>query len=68
MGVAELCRLRILEEETRKLRQLVADLSPDKQMLQDLLRKNPRNLLSFGPGRSTCRWLTASANAVPARY
>ncbi len=40
MGVAELRRLKILEEENRKLKQLVADLSLDKQMLQDMLRKN----------------------------
>ena len=38
-GVAEVRRLRILEEENRKLKQLVADLSLDKQMLQDVLRK-----------------------------
>ena len=36
-GVAEVRRLRVLEEENRKLRQLVADLSLDKQMLQDVL-------------------------------
>ena len=41
MGVAEVRRLRVLEEENRKLRQLVADLSLDKQMLQDVLRKKP---------------------------
>ena len=40
MGIAELRRLRVLEEENRKLKQLVADLSLDKQMLQDVLRKN----------------------------
>ena len=39
MGVAEVRRLRVLEEENRKLKQLVADLSLDKQMLQDVLRK-----------------------------
>ena len=39
MGVAEVRRLKILEEEHRKLKQLVADLSLDKQMLQDVLRK-----------------------------
>ena len=39
MGVAEVRRLRILEEENQKLKQLVADLSLDKQMLQDVLRK-----------------------------
>jgi len=39
MGVAELRRLKVLEQENRKLKQLVADLSLDKQMLQDVLRK-----------------------------
>jgi len=33
IGIAELNRLKVLEEENRKLKQLVADLSPDKQML-----------------------------------
>jgi len=41
MGVAEVRKLRIIEEENRKLKQLVADLSLDKQMLQDVLRKKP---------------------------
>ena len=40
LGVAELRRLRQLEEENRKLKQLVADLSLDKRMLQDVLSKN----------------------------
>ena len=40
MGIAEVRRLRVLEEENRKLKQLVADRSLDKQMLQDVLRKN----------------------------
>ena len=39
MGVAEVRKLRILEEENKKLKQLVADLSLDKQMPQDMLRK-----------------------------
>ncbi len=39
MGVAELRRLRQLEEENRKLKQLVADLSLDKAMLQDVIAK-----------------------------
>ena len=38
--VEEVRKLRMLEEENRKLKQLVADLSLDKQMLQDVLRKN----------------------------
>lgn len=39
MGVAEVRKLRQLEEENRKLKQLVADLSLDKRMLQDVLSK-----------------------------
>lgn len=39
MGVAELRRLRQLEEENRKLKQLVADLSLDKGILQDVKAK-----------------------------
>ena len=40
LGVSELRRLKQLEEENRKLKQLVADLSLDKVMLQDVLKKN----------------------------
>ena len=39
MGVAEIRRLKQLEEENTKLKRLVADLSLDKTMLQDALRK-----------------------------
>ena len=39
LGVSELRRLKQLEEENRKLKQLVADLSLDKVMLQDVLKK-----------------------------
>ena len=39
LGTGELRRLRQLEEENRKLRQLVADLSLDKHILQDVLAK-----------------------------
>ena len=38
MGVAEVRRLKQLEEENRKLKQLVADLSLDKQILKDALQ------------------------------
>ena len=41
IGVPEARKLNILEQENRKLKQLVADLSLDKQMLQDVLRKKP---------------------------
>jgi putative transposase len=39
LGPSELRRLRQLEEENRKLKKLVADLSLDKLMLQDVLSK-----------------------------
>ncbi len=39
LGPSELRRLRQLEEENRNLKQLVADLSLDKAMLQDVLSK-----------------------------
>ena len=39
MGVAELRRLREGEEENRRLKQLVADLTLDKQMLQEACEK-----------------------------
>ena len=39
MGVSEVRRLKQLEEENRKLKQLVADLSLDKAMLQEVVRK-----------------------------
>lgn len=39
MGVGEVRRLRQLEEENNKLKQLVADLSLDKAMLQEVISK-----------------------------
>ena len=39
LGVSELRRLKQLEEENRQLKKLVADLSLDKQILQDVLAK-----------------------------
>jgi putative transposase len=39
LGVPELHRLKQLEEKNQQLKQLVADLSLDKQMLQDVLKK-----------------------------
>jgi putative transposase len=39
LGVSELRKLRQLEEENAQLKKPVADLSLDKQMLQDVLKK-----------------------------
>ena len=40
LGLSELRELKHLKEENRKLKQLVADLSLDKTILQEALRKN----------------------------
>jgi putative transposase len=38
MGVAELKKVKQLEDENRRLKGLVADLTLDKQMLQEVLK------------------------------
>ena len=40
LGVSELRRLRQLEDENARLKRLVADLTLDKHMLSEALRKN----------------------------
>ena len=40
LGVSELRKLRSLEEENRRLKQVVADLTLDKHMLSEALRNN----------------------------
>jgi len=40
LGVSELRRLRQLEDENAQLKRLVADLTLDKHMLSEALRKN----------------------------
>lgn len=40
LGVSELKKLKQLEEENSRLKQIIADLSLDKQMLQEVLKKN----------------------------
>ncbi len=39
IGTSELRRLKQLEEENRQLKQMVADLSLDKHMLQEVIAK-----------------------------
>lgn len=39
LGVTELRRLRQLEDENQWLKKLVADLSLDKEMLQEVLKQ-----------------------------
>ena len=42
LGTAELRRLRQLEDENARLKAIVADLTLDKQMLQDVLKKSSK--------------------------
>lgn len=46
MDVSEAQRLRQMEEENRRLKHLVADLSLDKEMLKAVIRKNGWSLPS----------------------
>ena len=39
LGIAELRRLRQLEDENKRLKQLVADLTLEKHMLQEVITK-----------------------------
>jgi putative transposase len=39
MGLSELRELRQLQDENAKLKKLVADLSLDRHMLQEIVRK-----------------------------
>jgi putative transposase len=39
MGVTEIRRLKQLEDENTRLKKLVADLTLDKTMLQDVLKR-----------------------------
>jgi putative transposase len=39
LGVSELRRLKQLEDENARLRRIVADLTLDKQILQEVVRK-----------------------------
>jgi putative transposase len=41
MGIVEMRRVKQLEDENRRLKNLVADLTLDKHMLQEVLRKKP---------------------------
>ena len=71
LGLSELRELRQLREENAKLKRLVANLSLDRQMLQEIARKNlyglgigvcwhagrKRSIRSVSAGsRGCCRW------------
>ena len=66
LGVGELRRLKLLEQENRKLKQLVADLSLDKHILQDVLAKKPCRLGDGANSSRTSRRPMVSASDVAA--
>jgi putative transposase len=49
LGLSELRELRQLREEHTKLKRLVADLSLDRHMLQEIVRKTLYGLETGGP-------------------
>lgn len=57
MGVTEIRRLKQLEDENAKLKRVVADLTLDKAMLQDVLQKN-------GEARRSSRDRMSSADGL----
>ncbi len=56
-GVSELDELRQLREENRKLKTLVADLTLDKHILQEVLSKRSKALCSASTGAARARSL-----------
>jgi hypothetical protein len=58
LGPSELRKLRLLEEETRRLKKLVADLSLDKAMLQEVIEKNFEGRSEASPHRLRARQLS----------
>ena len=62
VGVVEVRRLKLLEEENKKLKTLVADLSLDQQILQDVLSKKLSGLLVAANWSAKRRPATGSAS------
>ena len=48
LGISELRRLKQLDEENASLKKLVADLSLDKHMLQEVISKKWKMSLALG--------------------
>ena len=55
LGVGELRRVKQLEDENRKLKQLVADLSLDKHILEEVLEPASHIAWLDDAGRICCR-------------
>jgi putative transposase len=44
LGVSELRRLKLLEDENNRLKRLVADLTLDKHILQEVIKKRSKSI------------------------
>jgi putative transposase len=64
---SEMKRLRQLEEENTKVKRIVADLSLDKAMLQDVLSKKLRSLAASANLSTSCAATGRYRSGVPAR-
>ena len=51
--ITEIRRLRQIEDKNSRLKQIVADLTLDKKMLQDVLKKMSENQSTEGFGTNT---------------
>jgi putative transposase len=54
MTVSEAKRLKSLEDENRRLKKLVADLTLDKDILQETLSKSGKPILAASGGTGGC--------------
>jgi putative transposase len=54
-GVTELKRLKMLDNENARLKRIVADLTLDKQILQEVVRKKLCRLLSGVSWQPGCK-------------
>ena len=65
---SEMKRLKQLEEENQRLKRLVADLSLDKEMLQDVIRRKICSLLGSERWSTTSGGLGRSVFGAPAGH
>ncbi len=63
----EMKRLKQLEEENGRLKRIVADLSPDKEMLQDVIRRKLGGLPGAASSWIICERPGRSASGAPVR-
>jgi putative transposase len=63
LGVSEVRELRQMREENARLKRLVADLTLDKQILQEVIQKKPKASSSTGAGAMDSRPLPGQLSA-----